>query len=175
MGDGVLDWDLGERCEPGLRPVKTLRASDAYGNDISSASNIGSTTAGYDCGTETGLTCSDMGVTTGSTGDGPYGITASTFRWDGATIMNTYNFDEDSSSIRNYMLMGCWHTIVSHSDPSAWATHSSSGMWPRLAQPVAGWEFPTTTGISYPETLGTDTCGDNIYDGVYDEVGRAWP
>jgi hypothetical protein len=146
MGDGVLDWDLGERCEPGLRVVKTLRASDATGADISGNSDIGSTTAGYDCGTETGLTCSDMGVTTGSTSDGPYGITASTFRWDATTIMNTYNFghtdqiadstgaySENLSPIRNYMLMGCWHTIVAHTDSSAWTTHSSSGNWPRLA------------------------------------------
>jgi hypothetical protein len=51
MGDGTLDWDLGERCEPGVRVCKTLRASDAFGADIDSTSNIGSTTAGYDCGT----------------------------------------------------------------------------------------------------------------------------
>jgi hypothetical protein len=166
MGDGTLDWDLGERCEPGLRPVKTLRASDENGADISGDSNIGSTAAGYDCGTESGLECSDMGGDTGSSGDGSYGITASLFRWNGATIMDKYNYDNDNSEVRNYMLMGCHHTIVTHSD---------TVMWPRLAQPVNGWEFPTTTGISYPDTLGTDTCGDNIYDGEYPEVGRKWP
>jgi hypothetical protein len=64
------------------------------------------------------------------------------------------------------MLMGCWHKLV---------LHSNGETVPRLAQPVNGWEFPTTTGLSYPDTLGTDTCGDNIYDGVYEAVGRLWP
>jgi hypothetical protein len=122
MGDGTLDWDLGERCEPGVQVVKSLRASDAFGEDITGNTNLasGSTTAGYDCGSETGLLCTDMGTTVsasidGSTG-GPYGITPTTFRWVGTTIMSMYNFDNDDSMIRNYMLMGCWHKIVSHSD-----------------------------------------------------------
>jgi hypothetical protein len=107
-----------------------------------------------------------MGGDTGSDSDGSYGITASLFRWDGSIIMDKYNFDNDSSEVRNYMLMGCWHKIVTHSD---------GVKWPRLAQPLNGWEFPVTSGITYPDTLGTDTCGDNIYDGVYETVGRLWP
>jgi hypothetical protein len=51
MGDGTLDYDDGERCEPGVRVVKTLRASDAFGDEIDSNTNIGSITPGYDCGT----------------------------------------------------------------------------------------------------------------------------
>jgi hypothetical protein len=62
------------------------------------------------------------------------------------------------------MLMGCHHL------------KDDNGLR-RLGQPVNGWEFPDGEGLSltFPATLGTDTCGDLIYDGIYTPAGRLWP
>ena len=160
LGDGILDYDKGEKCEHKYQPYAKFTPqgpADSAGKVLGTSGVIENTTPGaYTDG------CIDSSVLTSTTVTTLIAPVADLQSTALHRIMDTI-FSQHKPEENDVMTLGCTFTATSIDQ----------------IEPDGNWVFPITqgqTGSSIPNGLkGIDTCGDWIYDGIYIEVERFKP